>query len=302
MSEPNERNCSPEGLPLSVRRYTYRREDFTQIIDLELERLYRSMHSIKTTSNAIRNGGNLYASEEPEDMTEYIIFSIDPATHARDFLDPDIEPIRGICTTFDQTTNSMVVKMLLPEHAQLSIDISMAIREALGPMGLNKSIFDYGHTTLPIANGFKEPDASWVLRRPPRGSPRRPTVVLEISISETHAKLVRDASQWLDPIHGLANVVLAIKVDRRQPRFTIQRWQYDSARAAIKNVQTIEIIGSSKGDEVTVTALTGGPLIIPFHLFFLRPAEHHRREGDILIDEQELKEMAQFIWEIQFSD
>ena len=134
-------------------------------------------------------------------------------------------------------------------------------------------------------------------RRPQSRSPRRPTVVVDITITVTHAKLLRDTGRWLDPIYGLEKVALAINADRRQPKITIERWQYDSANAGIENVQTIEIIESSEGDEVTVT---GGPLLIPFHLFFLGPAEPSR-EDDILIDEQELKEIAQLIWEIQFS-
>jgi hypothetical protein len=122
-------------------------------------------------------------------------------------------------------------------------------------------------------------------------------VVVEVAISETYAKLLRDTNRWLDPIDGLAKVVLAIKADRRRPRITIERWQYDSAKAENENVQTVEIIESSEGDKVTVT---GGPLLIPFHLFFLRPAEPSK-EADILIHEQEIKEIAQLIWEIQFT-
>ncbi|KAJ5188007.1 hypothetical protein N7491_004329 [Penicillium cf. griseofulvum] len=297
MSELNERNCGPEGLPLFVRRYTYRKEYFSQIVDLERERLHRSMHSIKTMSNGKYTDGSLDASEDPEDVIEYIIFSIDTATHDRDFLDPNIEPNRSIRTTFDQNLNSLAVKMVLHEHEELSAAFDMAIGEVLGPMGLKKSIYRYRTTTLPVANGSKEPDAAWGPRRPPSGSPRRPTVVVETAISEMHAKLLRDVGQGLDPVGGLAKVVLAIKADRRKPRITIERWQYDSAKAEIENIQTIEIIESSEGDEVTVT---GGPLLIPFHLFFLRPAEPPR-EDDILIDEQELRDIAQLIWEIQFT-
>jgi hypothetical protein len=44
----------------------------------------------------------------------------------------------------------------------------------------------------------------------------------------------------------------------------------------------------------------GGPLLIPFHLFSLRPAEP-LREDDILIDEEELRKIVKLIWEIQFS-
>ncbi|KAJ5357002.1 hypothetical protein N7517_011611 [Penicillium concentricum] len=296
MSELNEHNCGPEGLPLSVRRYTYRKEEFSQIVDLERERFHRSMHPI-TMSNGIYSDENLNASEEPEDVPEYIIFSIDTATHDRDFLDPNIEPNRSVRTTFYQNINSLAVKMVLHEHEELSSAFDTAIGRALGPMGLERSIYHYRSTTIPLANGSKEPDGAWGPRRPPLGSPRRPTVVVETAIVETHAKLLRDVDRWLDPIDGLAKVVLAIKADRRQPKITIQRWQYDSANAEIENVQAIEIIESSEGDEVTVN---GGPLLIPFHLLFLRPAEPPR-EGDILIDEQELKEIAQLIWEIQFS-
>ncbi|KGO74631.1 hypothetical protein PITC_002760 [Penicillium italicum] len=297
MSELNERNCGPEGLPLSVKRYTYRKEDFSQIVDLERERLHRSMHHNKHVSNGIYDDGNLDTSEWSDDVTEYIIFSIDTATHDRDFLDPNVEPNLSIHTTFYQKFNSLAVKMVLHEHEELSAAFDTAVGGALDPMGLKRSFYHYRSTTLPVANGFKQPDAAWGPRRPPPGSPRRPTVVVETAITDTHAKLLRDVDQWLDPIGGLAKVVLAIKADRRQPKVTIQRWQYDSANAEIENVQTIEIVENSEGDKVTVS---GGPLLIPFHLFFLRPAESPR-EGHIFIGEEELKEIAQLIWEIQFS-
>ncbi|KAJ5603929.1 hypothetical protein N7537_006885 [Penicillium hordei] len=255
------------------------------------------MDSIKTMSNAIYNDGNLDALEEPEDVTEYIIFSIDTATHDRDFLDPNNEPKLSIRTTFDQNINSLAVKIVVQEHEELSYAINAAISRSVASMGLERSIYHYGSTTIPVANGHKQPDAAWGPRPPPNGSPRRPTVVVEVAISETYAKLLRDTNRWLDPIDGLAKVVLAIKADRRRPRITIERWQYDSAKAENENVQTVEIIESSEGDKVTVT---GGPLLIPFHLFFLRPAEPSK-EADILIHEQEIKEIAQLIWEIQFT-
>ncbi|KAJ5767981.1 hypothetical protein N7533_000564 [Penicillium manginii] len=298
MSELNEWNCGPEGLPLSVRRYTYRKEDFPQIIDLERERLYRSLHPIRTMTNGIYHDGNLDSLEESEDVVEYVVFSIDTATYNRDFLDPNTEPNLSIHTTFDRHINSLAVKMILHEHEELSIALESAMGDALGPMGLERSIYHYGSTTFSVANGSKEPDAAWGPRRTPPGTPRRPTVVVETAITETSAKLRRDVGRWLDPIDGLAKIVLALKADRRRPKITIERWQYTGANTEIELVQTIEIIESSPGDEV---AVNGGPLLIPFHLLFLRPAEPPR-EHDIVIDEQELKDIAQLIWEIQLSD
>lgn len=112
-------------------------------------------------------------------------------------------------------------------------------------------------------------------------------MVVKVVITETHTKLIRDIGRWLDLIDGLAKVGLAIKADRRKPKITINK----TAKAEIENVQTIVMIESSEGDEVTLTA---GPLLIPFHLFFLRPTETPR-EGDIIIDENALKEIAQEI-------
>ncbi|CAG8397323.1 unnamed protein product [Penicillium salamii] len=296
MSELNERFCGPEGLPLSVKRYTYRKDEFSQIVDIERERLRRSLQPIGIMSNGIYNDGNLHTSSVSEDVGEYIIFSIDTATHDRDFLDLNTKPNRSVRTIFDQTLQSLTVKMVLQEHEEISATVNMAIGESLTSMGLKRAFFHYRSTTIPIANGSKEPDAAWSPIRRPRGSPRRPTVVLETAITETHAKLLRDVRRWLDPVDGLAKVVMTIKVDRRKPKVTIERWQLDSANAEIENVQTIEIIESSEGDNVTVY---GGPLLIPFELFSLRPAEPPK-ENDILIGEEDLKALAQIVWEIQF--
>lgn len=298
MSELDKSDCGPEGLPLSVRRYIYRKEDFSQIVDFERERFRRSLHPIKTISNGTYNDENLDALEESEDVSEYVIFSIDKATHDRDFLDPENQPERTFRTTFYQNIHSLVVKMPLHEHEELTHLIDRVITKALDPMGLEESCYYYGSATIPVADGTKEPDAAWGPRPPPHGCSRRPTVVVETAITETRAKLLRDVSQWLDPTHGLAKVVLALKADRRQPKITIQRWQHNSTNSGIEAVQTIEIMESSEGDKVTVK---GGPLLIPFRLFFLRPAEPPR-EKDIIIDEQQLKKIADLIWDVQFSD
>lgn len=298
MSELDKSDCGPEGLPLSVRRYIYRKEDFSQIVDFERERFRRSLHPIKTISNGTYNDENLDALEESEDVSEYVIFSIDKATHDRDFLDPENQPERTFRTTFYQNIQSLVVKMVLHEHEELSIAFELALDTALELMGLGNSYYHYGSTTIQVANGTKEADKAWGPRPQPRGSPRRPSVIAETAITEIPAKLLLDVGQWLDPTYGLANLVLTMKAERWQPKVTIQRWQYNIANSEIENVQTIEITESSEGD---VVAVNGGPLLIPFHLFFLRPAEHPG-EKDIFIDEQQLKDLAQSIWDVQFSD
>jgi len=297
MSEFNESNCGPEGSPLSVRRYVYRKEDLPQIVDFERERFFHSIHPKRALRSRIYQDENSITSEF-QDGAEYVTFSIDTATHARDFLDPNIESNRSTRTTFSQNESSLAVKMVLHKHEELTVALQSAMDEALGLMGLKRSIYHYNTTTFSVANGSKQPDAAWGPRRPPPGTPRRPTVVVETAISETDAKMLRDVGRWLDPIDGLAKAVLAIEADRWTPKITIRRWHYDSTNAIIENKQTIEIIKSNGGDEVIVN---GGPLLIPFDLLLLRPADPPR-EHDIVIVNQELKEIARVVWEIQFSD
>lgn len=44
-SSQDKLDHGPEGPPLSVRRYTYQgKDEFSQVLNLERERLYRSMH------------------------------------------------------------------------------------------------------------------------------------------------------------------------------------------------------------------------------------------------------------------
>ncbi|KAJ5226649.1 uncharacterized protein N7469_006655 [Penicillium citrinum] len=261
MSQFNEDNCGPEGLPLSVKRYIYRRDEFPQIIDFERERLRRSLHPIRTKSNGMFHDVNLDYLEVSEDVFEYVVFSIDNSTYNRDFLDPNNEPKLSIRTIFDQHINSFTIKMVFHEHEELSVALETAIGDALSPMGLKRSIYHYCSTTSSLANGSKQRDAAWGPRRPPPGTSRRSTVVVETAITETNAKLRRDVDRWLDPINGLAKIVLAIKADRRRPKISIERWQYTGVNSEIEPVQKIEITESSEGDEVTVI---GGPLLIPF--------------------------------------
>lgn len=54
-------------------------------------------------------------------------------------------------------------------------------------------------------------------------------MVLEVAMSETERKLRRDIDLWLDPIRGNANIAMAIKVNRRRPMNSIDKWVWDHA-------------------------------------------------------------------------
>ena len=73
-----------EGLPPSVRQYRYEGQDhFFRILALERERLLDSIRNSREITNMDTVSGS--TKTEPNiETTEYIMFSIDPATFQRE--------------------------------------------------------------------------------------------------------------------------------------------------------------------------------------------------------------------------
>lgn len=274
-----------EGLPLSVRKYLYQgEENFHLIRSLESDRLQNSLHDLRDTLG------------DAPDISEYIVFSIDALTFERDFLDPDTRlPTKLI--SFNPTTNILLIKMHALEHQKAIAAFHSEIQAALAPMRLDRAVDTYATVDFYVDdNGKKkQPDEGWGPKRPPRGCPRRPTVVLEVAVSETEAKLHQDVDMWVDPARGNANIAIGVKVNRQQLIITVDKWEWDPIHQQSNSTQRIVIEKSATGDQVTVSE---APLIIPFNLLFRRPASSPE-ETDIHIGEQELKEIAAEVWDTQ---
>ncbi|KAJ9486264.1 hypothetical protein VN97_g7078 [Penicillium thymicola] len=283
----NQPDTDLEGLPPSVRWYRYEGKDhFSRILALERERLL----------NSIRNSRETTTNIEPHiETTEYIMFSIDPATFQRDFIDTDPISTFSICTSFNPVTELLIIKMITREHTRICFAVHQAISDALQPMGLSKATEQYANADIDVNGRMKQPDMAWGPRRPPRGCEKRPTVVLEVGVSETEAKLRQDTDLWLDPNRGKANVVITIKFYRKQALMKIDKWVWDGANGTSIQSQHIEV-SENDLDEIK---LSGGPLVIPFCLLFLREPEAPR-ETDIIIDEEGLLYIAERAWDMQF--
>ena len=293
----NGQDHDSEVLPLSVRRYDYKDKDqFAQILALERERLLDSMRHSREISD-IDTGSGRSEQEPITEITEYIIFSIDPTTFNQDFLSLDAIPIFSIRTSFDPNTKTLTVKMVTGEHTQLAFAVHKAVDKALTRMGLDEAIYQYLGVDIDLNGRKKQPDMGWGPRRPPRGCPKRPSVVLEVAVSETRKKLRQDVDLWLDPLQGNANVVIAIKLNRQRAMVTIDLWQRDTVNGKAINSQHIEV-SESEYDEVK---LSGGPLVIPFRLLFLRDPQVPQ-ETDVIIDNEWLQKIAELGWEMQFSN
>ena len=155
--------------------------------------------------------------------------------------------------------------MVTGEHDEIAFTDHKAINKALKRMGLDEAIHHYQGVDIDVNRQRKQADIGWGPRRPPRGCPKRPTAVLEVTVSETQRKLHRDIDLWLDPVRENANFAIAIKVNRQRPMISIDKWVWDHLNGTSLSSQHIEV-SESETDRVK---LSGGPVVIPFHLFFL---------------------------------
>jgi hypothetical protein len=47
-------------------------------------------------------------------------------------------------------------------------------------------------------------------------------MILEVGLSESAAKLRRDAEMQIDPNQGASNIAMTVKVDQRRPKITVE--------------------------------------------------------------------------------
>ncbi|KAJ5823828.1 hypothetical protein N7447_006168 [Penicillium robsamsonii] len=286
-----------EGLPSSVNVYHYNSmDDFCRVISLERSRLYSSLRAAQ---------GNYEGRQDNLPQTEgthsgHIIFIIQPSIFAHDFLDPSADLPFHDRISFNPKTNFLIVKILYPTHELTARAFENMLNSMLQERGLQNTIFPWGSTTLTDEDDTcKEPDGGWGPRRPPRGAPKRPSVVLEVASSETPGKLRRDCHYWVDSARGQANMAFGVKVHVNIPEITIEQWEWNSEVSRPIRKQYLTITKSRSDGKVGFDPEQPAPqLLIPFHLLFRRPAENHR-ERDIVFMTQDLVEFGTLVWDMQ---
>ena len=166
--------------------------------------------------------------------------------------------------------------------------------EALRSVGLNKAaILRYGGASINVGGANeKQPDCGWDHRQPPHGVANRPSVVLEVGLSEPETQLRNDARMWVDPVRGQVDMAITVKVNPREPQLKFDTWEWDSGiqRAHVTQSCVIE----TSGDKTTVSH----PITIPFKYIFRRSPDIPR-ETDIRLEKQDLIDMATMVWEVQ---
>ena len=170
-----------------------------------------------------------------------------------------------------------------------------AVNGALSSMKLGDSLEQDGCTDIDVGGMRREPDGQLVLNPVPAGYLSKPTMILEVGLSESAAQLRRDGAMWVDPNRGAINIAVMVKVDQRQPKITIEMWTWDPASVQAQCIRTIVISESLSGDKVTIT---GSPLKIPFDLLFRRQSTGPL-EKDIALDRKMFEKLARRVWDSQ---
>ncbi|KAJ5553411.1 hypothetical protein N7494_002789 [Penicillium frequentans] len=181
-------------------------------------------------------------------------------------------------------------------HDQAETAFHTALISVLYPMGLVNSILHWGSATLTNKDGSrKAADGGWS----PRGTLKRPSVVLEVAWSDTSAKLRRDCQYWVDPLKGEANMAIGIKIHKNAPHITFSQWEWNPELSRAIQTSCLNITKSDDGIQFNPQATP--QLVIPFHLFFRRPAENSR-ERDLIFRAQDLIELATEVWDEQYHE
>lgn len=262
-----------EDLPPPVRRYIYHDEEqFCRILHFEKNRFGTSPG----------RGRNV----DP-DARQYVVFLIDPSSFERDLAE-ESGPIKLTPCSYNSTTHILILKMVTWERTLAVHAFSMAMDDALRVMGLDHRVFNFDLTDIDVSEtSIKQPDWGLAPREP---SSKRPTIVLEVSVSEPWPKLDNDARMWVDPNRGKCNLALTIKVNRTKAEIILDKWEWLSIP-----VLTQHLVISKAGEEIKVSE---HPFRIPFHLIFNR-APQPPLETDIVLEQHVLIGIAEWGWEIQ---
>ncbi|KAJ5542797.1 hypothetical protein N7535_005220 [Penicillium sp. DV-2018c] len=258
-----------QHLPSSIKRYTYHGEsDFFGILETETIGFEASPHA-----------------------SEFLLFHANQETIDTLFENESTPPIAKYVTSFDTNEQLFLVRIPSKPHSGASVLIHDMIMEAIQPMGLSTSFRGYTNVEVRGAARGKQADYAWAPRRTARGIPQSPSVTLEVAYLEDYVKLNSDVRFWLNPDDGKANLCLTLGIGRCQPEIRIEKWENENHR--IHRSQVIWI--TKRGNQINVSH---NPLVVSFESLFCRPPSCPP-EKDLVFSQQQLKELAEMIWEDQ---
>ncbi|KAL4918743.1 hypothetical protein BDW62DRAFT_180926 [Aspergillus aurantiobrunneus] len=209
------------------------------------------------------------------------------------FLETEIPPFSR-WAAYDQELEVLLIRMTKhPAHESASRTFNTILMDAIDPMGLKYSLAQIGGATHFGAGGGKEADEAWRPKHVFRDrSPTWPSVVLEVSYSETKPKLQSGVRFWHRESQGDVKVILTMHISKTSPQITIEKWE-ENADGHFGRTQKIVITRNSGG-----IRFSGAPLVIAFHKLFLRQPTIPK-EQNVVLNQNKLEILAGAIWDEQ---
>ncbi|KAH8690461.1 hypothetical protein BGW36DRAFT_364041 [Talaromyces proteolyticus] len=237
---------------------------------------------------------DLFRGDRTGTRSQYIIYwGIHRDTFCRDFENTEDEfnvesyfPCLGI----------ILIKMISPPHEVAHERISSIMTLKLAAMNrMDKNVFETGRSDRTTVQRTKQPDTSYQPKRLPKGRSRQwPTLTIEAGYSESRRKLADDARWWLTASQGDVKAVVTISIGQKQRSITFEKWALVQQQPAV----AYRAVLSQEDGRNSIHTTNDNPLIISFQDMFLRPAQGEK-EKDIEIEMDDLKEMAESVWEVR---
>jgi hypothetical protein len=218
------------------------------------------------------------------------------------FSEPESGPFsRG--RAFDPHLQRLLIVM--PEsrvHADAATAFLKMVDRATRAVGMEYGLDEPGSGSFESATmGIKQPDMAW---QPMRIDPSRdnhwPSMVLEVALSESQAKLQSDIRWWFlaPPPDGIVNIVLTLRINQNKEEIVVDKWEKSTANDRAHLEQRVVVSRIQRAGNVTIN---GAPLIIGFEKIFLRPPLTPE-EVDLQLDDWKLQFIAERIWRRQWLD
>jgi hypothetical protein len=237
---------------------------------------------------------------------------------AIDRLDNDKECLGGVNFRFEWEGATGLIKVIpSATHESLVNDFALKVGSDLQNMGVHWTDRRWiGTTTYKPANKGKQGDQGFTppTRQVVQGETRGwPTLVLEVGVSASMAKLRSCAKFWLNNSNGQTRFVILATASTA--RVTFEKWMLMPSNApnpappayvaALRSrpVHTPPLINQPAANQqlysaqevvVTPTGMTGSPMILPFQALYDRPPGPN--ESDITITAQDFRAFVQSIF------
>ena len=296
-------STSPESISVSVAASTANEEMTIPISSSELlegledkVQLFLGIANMRKVVNS-----RIQDLQAGKTSDQYLVFK-PVTTDDRDEIDNKIGRHwrKTLCIDLD----TLIVKLMpLLRHQVVHRSFSHLMEIQSHAMGF--SLFEFinvGGTTYKGHFASKEPDTAFkpFTRRPNPAD--LPTIVLEAGDSQSLCQLRNGAKWWLSNSGGQVQIVLILLIQEESRTIQIEKWETRpvTGRATRSNRPPVQVPTQIQQITIDPNNVTGAPLILHFHLIFLRAINRNAvpPEHDITFTAQDLRNWGNGFWNV----